>query len=444
MIRSTPKKTGRPIAVYRTADGTQVVGLWRLTDGRWRASGPERFTFTEPDERLAVARYREWQQRNQTPNAARQVVHLTAATLGADINQRIRAGATEVSIDVPYLPAETPPLWLVSDDVLRPEQWAWLHAQILNRPQWVAERVGIEQIGYLQDVPKPTPSLTLVEVGKAYFTRNDVSPKELQKCESAWKEFRRVTGADTLKDILPEMVAKYGQVVNKLGLAPKSICHRYNRVKTVLGNFMHSGRDIEGTRRAIDCCQVLRSPSAVSLDPHPISRSNYQKLLDAATTEEKALLLVAMNLCYYPIDISRLKWGHLDLERGVYFEKRGKTKVARAAVLWGRTMEALKLVIRCDDDAYVFHSALSGRPHTDNTVRKLFANLRKRVGLGKEVQFADLRDGSFTAAVAGEGVEFQHARVLAGHRSGIADAYVLRNPAMTTKACIAVEKHYFG
>jgi hypothetical protein len=60
------------------------------------------------------------------------------------------------------------------------------------------------------------------------------------------------------------------------------------------------------------------------------------------------------------------------------------------------------------------------------------------------VQFADIRDGSFTEAVAGEGVDFRHAQVLAGHRSGIADAYVRRNPKMVAKTCAAVEQAYFG
>lgn len=60
MLTSTPKKAGGPTSVHKTAKGDQVARLMRLEDGRWRASGPEKFTFSEADEELAVLRFREW------------------------------------------------------------------------------------------------------------------------------------------------------------------------------------------------------------------------------------------------------------------------------------------------------------------------------------------------------------------------------------------------
>jgi hypothetical protein len=127
----------------------------------------------------------------------------------------------------------------------------------------------------------------------------------------------------------------------------------------------------------------------------------------------------------------------------VYHAKRGKTKVARCGVLWQRTIDALKQLPKGEYDDCVFHKA-DGRQHTDTTVRKWFFDLRIAAKVDEDVQFADIRDGSYTEAVQGKGVEFQHARVLAGHRSGIADAYVLRNPRMVTEACAAVEMAYFA
>ena len=35
----------------------------RLGDGRWRASGPEKYTFSEPDEQLAVLHFHQWKAR---------------------------------------------------------------------------------------------------------------------------------------------------------------------------------------------------------------------------------------------------------------------------------------------------------------------------------------------------------------------------------------------
>ena len=55
------RRRGRPTAVYRTADGTQIPGLMRLADGRWRASGPEKHTYTALDEKAAIRHFMVWQ-----------------------------------------------------------------------------------------------------------------------------------------------------------------------------------------------------------------------------------------------------------------------------------------------------------------------------------------------------------------------------------------------
>src|SRR5436305_13666155 len=56
---------GRPTAIYtpKTFKSKPVVGLMRLKDGRWRASGPEKYTFTEHDEAAAIAQFRNWEGR---------------------------------------------------------------------------------------------------------------------------------------------------------------------------------------------------------------------------------------------------------------------------------------------------------------------------------------------------------------------------------------------
>src|SRR3954469_15453867 len=59
------KKAGRPQHIHRTANGTQIPGLMKLKDGRWRASGPDKFTFSEADEGRAVQRFYEWKSKQQ-------------------------------------------------------------------------------------------------------------------------------------------------------------------------------------------------------------------------------------------------------------------------------------------------------------------------------------------------------------------------------------------
>ena len=56
--------------------------------------------------------------------------------------------------------------------------------------------------------------------------------------------------------------------------------------------------------------------------------------------------------------------------------------------------------------------------------------------------FDQIRDGAYTAAV--KGAPMDQAKILAGHSTGMSDAYVLRGGVLVQEACKAVEKHYFG
>ena len=48
----------------------------------------------------------------------------------------------------------------------------------------IAERTGIEQIGYLADLPRPKPSPTLEEVGRLYLEQKKISANWLAKSKS--------------------------------------------------------------------------------------------------------------------------------------------------------------------------------------------------------------------------------------------------------------------
>ena len=63
--------------------------------------------------------------------------------------------------------------------------------------------------------------------------------------------------------------------------------------------------------------------------------------------------------------------------------------------------------------------------------------------LGRSVEFAHLRIGAYTSPIA-TGVDPTHAKLLAGNRVGISDAYVRRNPRMVADACEAIEQQYFS
>lgn len=61
-----------------------------------------------------------------------------------------------------------------------------------------------------------------------------------------------------------------------------------------------------------------------------------------------------------------------------------------------------------------------------------------------DVQFSHLRDGGYTAAVHALGVDAKFAELLAGHKTGMKDKYVLRTPQIVKPATDAVYEEYFG
>lgn len=444
-ITTTPAKRGRPTAVYTDRNGNHILGLMKLQDGRWRATGPDKWTFTEPDEARAIAHFREWQEKKAAKGHAIVVASgLNRDGLGvADVSAAIAKAAKKVKVRV-RIPRDPSKGITVEKIIDLDDIWTYVRDEIIARPKWVAERTGIEQLGYLIDLKKPEVSPTLAEIATPYIIRTDISAKEVQKAKTNWDEFADFVGVKTLREITPEAIANYGRKVAALKLSAKSVYHRYNKCKTVLNYYRTTGKHLEDVRKALDCFAVLQTPECTNVDPHPISRANWDTLYTAVKDqhEAKAMLLVCLNFAFYPIDLARLQWSEMDMERGTFSAKRGKTKVARVAVIWPETLEALKQLKRSEEDDYVFHT-VTGRPHNDNTIRKWFYDLRDTLKMPTTVQMADIRDGAYTEAVQGEGVEFVHAQILAGHRAaGMADMYVRRNPRMVAKACEAVRQAY--
>jgi hypothetical protein len=156
MISSTAKKTGRLIAVYKASNGDRIPGLMKLKDGRWSASGPQKFTFGEPDEKLAMARFRAWGQRKQSPALGTVQYPLNAYEAALDIARRAIAAGGHLAATTTLAGDR----YVVSDETLSDQQWQWLRKQTINRPQWVAERVGIEQIGCLRAATGPRRQYT--------------------------------------------------------------------------------------------------------------------------------------------------------------------------------------------------------------------------------------------------------------------------------------------
>jgi integrase len=461
-------KRGRKAQHYTTTWDEPIYGLARRpSDGRWRviATG---YTFTEADERLAVHRFR-------TPTAGQQGETIRipfAAADGTDaaIAEGIaRAAATlagpsreqPAPVDQEFPPMTVQPGTGPSTGPIRLEQvegtraieiyrqgaphaadafWPWLRRLILDTPALVAERTGIEQIGYLAHLPRPRPSPTLAAVGTLYHEKAAVTPHERAKSKLFWQEFVEAVGVTTLRELTAERVAGYLDDVLSADNSRTYAKHRFGKVKTIISFARKRGLDAGDCRAALDACAVLVPPRPVPLDPHPIDPGDFAKLLAAGDDQERAVLLLALNAALYGAEVAAARWPDLDLDGKTFVADRGKTGVIRVAVLWDRTVAALRKLPRKIESPFV---AYQGNPHNANTMNKLFRDLRTRAGVDAEVKFADVRDGAYTAAAQAPGVQFETVRILAGHRVGMSDHYVKRRPDIVTDACRAIERSYF-
>jgi hypothetical protein len=61
-----------------------------------------------------------------------------------------------------------------------------------------------------------------------------------------------------------------------------------------------------------------------------------------------------------------------------------------------------------------------------------------------KITFRQIRNGAYTAACEGDGIEAHQAEILAGHHTGMKDRYVKRRPRIVAGACAAIEREYFA
>lgn len=454
MATKTLSKRGRPLKVHRTSWGDQIPGLTRLKDGRWRMSGVDQVTFTEPDERLAVARFLQMKAERDRPKfvhaealPARKTRNGIAETMLA-LAPPTTPGPAEILITV-SLPDGGPDF--ASDVTVskaistEPEFWAVVRRELLDRPQYAAARTGIEWIAYGPELKRPAPSAKLSALIDAYTAKPKLSPNELSRSKLFWKQFVRAVGVERIGEVGHEQVIAYERVILGAGLAAKSIHHRFSKVRTVVAYGLKRGIDIAGCRQALDALAMLEVKDAHPIDPRPIGVADFWaihgKALEAEDHVFAAMMLTAANAAMYGGEVASMKWSEVDLKAGTYVGRRPKTKISRVAVLWPEVVEALGKIERRECVDYIFNT--SRRSFTSNAVVKLWSRYREQAELGDKVFFGQIRDAAYS--IACQHASLDQAKVLAGHAfGGASDFYVRRNPQFVAKACDAIREAFYS
>jgi len=236
-------------------------------------------------------------------------------------------------------------------------------------------------------------------------------------------------------DVTADSITAWEQAIAKTGWADATTRNTIGRVKSIVRYCAKRHKDCHRVLRLLD---VVEMPPMPPYEPKPMPPDDYNALLDAADDQWKAVLLTAMNCAYYAVDCWTLPWSAVALDDNEIVFRRAKTKIARAAWLWPRTKEALAALPHRNGDM-VFTAAHKGA-YRPGGFRAAYRRVKKKAGV--KSTFDQIRDGAYTAAV--KGAPMDQAKILAGHSTGMSDAYVLRGGVLVQEACNAVEQHYFG
>lgn len=430
--RSTPRRRGRPHAGYRRPDGTQVIGLSRQADGRWRISCTGE-VFFEPDENLALARFEQVMAVRRGQNSVE--LPLIVPSIDGAVAAAARAGGTRLRMKIKPNQPTTFAITVNSDSF-----WAAVRNVLLEDPKRVALRTGIEWVARGAELPKPQASPTLQHIGSIYCAKSGLSVNEAGRSRLFWKEFTTAVGISSVRELTHEHITKYEATIEERKLSPKSRLHRFRKIRTVFAYAIKRGIGIDDCRRALDITAMLEVKDHAPLDPQPITATQFRAIHRAALGAKDhvfaAMLLLSLNAALYPGEAASIRWDEIDLRKAQLVTRRPKTGVSRIAALWPETCRALKLIPRSSE--FVFNTKV--RSYTVFSALDSWRKYRNEAKLGREVVFSRIRDAAYSLALT---VSLEQAKLLAGHRlAGAADHYVRRNPQMVAEACREIRRAF--
>lgn len=329
--------------------------------------------------------------------------------------------------------------------------WARVRKEILTNPYHVAKMTGIEEIGYLKNLPSPSDPYTLDEIANFYLERKAKPLSKKCKIDSSnwWNEFKDIVSKQHIAEITQEDINRYNETIHQIkhdkDYSSAWVSHRLNSIKTIFNYAIKKANDKTDIRRVIDYCNVFVYPDKAPYNPQPISKEDYHKLLNVADIRWRAILLISLNCGFYPKDIQDLKKSDIDFEKQELKMIRQKTKIVRVAILWNKTIEALNEYLDHSKhkSEHLFISNFKGI-YKSQSIRDYFINLRKKANVSKKVKFEHLRDAA-QSIPANNGCSLDDIRLLMGHNvAGVANNYLARLPRSTRKVCEVLEQHYFG
>ncbi|MFA5866054.1 MAG: tyrosine-type recombinase/integrase [Phycisphaerae bacterium] len=332
------------------------------------------------------------------------------------------------------------------------EEYIWRKARelILKNQNEASLKLNIPQIANLMDLIPPSPSLALSEVAELYYNkRKTISHHERKDSESFWNQFCDIVKVKTVRELMIDHIRKYQDEIYAIQqneeFSSTYVLHRFSKIKTMFSNAMKNGTHQDELRKMLDYCKILENPEKPRIRPNPIKREHFLAMYNAFDNKYRAILLLALNVGFYPKDFQDLTKSDLDLNSKTLIMDRRKTGVLRVGILWDRTVEAIQAYLdECNPKSETLFVTEFDTPITHHGIRYHWKSMRRKIEIPDTVLFEQIRDGSQTAAILG-GATQEEVNYLLGHKAdGVTDAYLMRLPQLTTKAVKAIEKYYFG
>lgn len=394
---------------YATIGGKEITGLKRRPDGRFYSADTPTKTFGK-DPHLALHKFNQWREAQGEP------------------------------IVIEFDPMN------VTGAIERERQR--IRTLILTDPRQAALELDIPHLAYHPAEPA-APDFDLKGLLDYYhkecrYKGKPLSATNVKEGSSNWDEFVRFVGVRYVADITEQVIESYGTNVleryDRDDYSPTWVKHKFDKVKAVLRFAIKRNKDAAECERVLRICTAYLNPPPKKRNaPRPITREELHALLKVANKRQKGIILCGLNFCMHSGEVVGLL--KADIQGDELVTTRPKTDVVRVAVVWERTRKAIE-ALEPHGAEHIFVGR-TGKPLTNNIIGEAIRGLRKRAGLTPQVSFDSIRDGAYTAAVRAD-VGLDKARLLAGHSTGISDAYVQRHPQMVADCCRAIEAHYFG
>jgi integrase len=401
------KRRGRKEKPHQRPDGTYVNGLRKRPDGRWVIIATGKM-FTEPNEEKAIEKFYQLQPSSEPAVA---------------VIKRLSGDAIHFND--------------------KKQMWHYFADELQANPKRVAELTGLPTLQWFKSYHAPEDLPTLKEIKANWKTHAKCASGQVKKVTRAWEDFEKTTGIKGVDEITAAIAVKFQDDVHGRGLAGKQQQHIFTGIRRMLSFARSRAMAVDAMTKALGYLKLMApSESTKNIDPQPISVADWKALLEVATGEDRAMLLMMLNAALYAGEVTRVAWDEIKDNTFVSRRKK-KGEFIRCATLWPETVEALNALDRSGPNVF---TALGGRSK-GNRLKKdgafnRFRALRKAAKL-PNVQASHLRDGAYSAAVAAN-ITLPLCQLLAGHATGMSDNYVLGSPEMVAPACEAVRKKYMS